>query len=86
MAFFTLDIIIKLNKGFINQGDFVKCRKSILTNYLKKEAYADIISLLCLGVLFYIKNQSLFLVFIFIFFNTSKITRGFRKIQESSYF
>lgn len=58
MAFFTLDIILKLNKGFINQGDLIKYRRSILSNYLKKEAFADIISLLSLGVLFYIKNES----------------------------
>lgn len=53
LSFFFLDLIIKLNKGLIDQGQMVQARKMILINYCKQELLNDLINIVTLLMVLY---------------------------------
>jgi hypothetical protein len=46
-----LDIPIKLNSSFYNEGELVTKRKMILINYLRNELFSDLLLFVCLELI-----------------------------------
>jgi hypothetical protein len=83
LAFFSCDIALKFNRGIIMKGQIVSQRKRIIKYYLQNEAIQDVLSLVCICMLFLTLIQPIPFVIIYFILNTAKINDGMAKIQEA---